>query len=121
MTDHSGPSDECSTVRPFAIVAGRTRPAQGDFDLISLISSRPPRDGVPTGSPEGKDILTLCQTRPLSVAEIASDLGLPLGVIRVLLGDLLDAGYICVTHPTPTLWLNDQNVLREVANALRAL
>lgn len=121
MNYRSRDSDVRSVVRPFAIVAGRTHPTQGDFDLVSIIYSRPQIDGVSTGSPEGRDILALCQECPLSVAEIAADLGLPVGVIRVLLGDLLDAGRIRVAHPAPTAWLTDQNILREVADALRAL
>ena len=55
-------------------------------------------------------ILTLCVERP-SVAEIAARLSLPLGVARVLIGDLVTQGYVQVQdtlgeHRPPT---NDAN------------
>ena len=43
-------------------------------------------------------ILTLCAAHP-SVAEIAAKLTLPLGVARVLIGDLVTQGYLQV-HTT---------------------
>jgi hypothetical protein len=41
------------------------------------------------------DIVKLCATRP-SVAEIAARLDVPLGVARVLVGDLVQSGYLRV-------------------------
>jgi hypothetical protein len=55
------------------------------------------------------------------VAEIAADSELPVGVVRVLLGDLLDAGLIHVSHPVPPALLPDERILREVINGLQAL
>jgi hypothetical protein len=43
-------------------------------------------------------IVDLC-VRPRSVAEVAALLAVPLGVVRVLLGDLATAGAV-VVHPT---------------------
>ncbi|MFC6930219.1 DUF742 domain-containing protein [Actinomadura yumaensis] len=79
-------------VRPFAVARGRTRHASADFDLLAEVVSAG-RGGART--PEDERILELCGA-PLSVAELASDLALPLGVVRVLLGDLLDRGLILV-------------------------
>ncbi|WP_406340288.1 DUF742 domain-containing protein [Streptomyces sp. NBC_00648] len=121
MSYPSPHSDVGSVVRPFAIVAGRTRPSRGEFDLVSVIYTRPQGKGATTRSPEESTILALCQVQPMSVAEIAAGLGLPVGVIRVLLGDLLNDGRIRVTHPASAVWLTDQNILKEVADALRAL
>jgi hypothetical protein len=41
------------------------------------------------------DIVKLCATQP-SVAEIAARLDVPLGVARVLVGDLVQSGYLRV-------------------------
>ncbi|WP_370071397.1 DUF742 domain-containing protein [Streptacidiphilus sp. MAP5-3] len=126
-------------VRLYALTKGRTRPASEVFDLIAMVVADTPYsadtpygadapyagDG-PYGSepglaPESVAILSLCRYRPQSVAEIAADLDLPVGVVRVLLGDLLDAGLIRVSRPVPPAMLPDERILREVINGLRAL
>ena len=113
-------------VRPYAMTRGRTRPTGREFDLIALVVSDLPAPGAPDGpelaaGPEQVLILDLCRGNALSVAEIAADLDLPLGVVRVLLGDLLDAELIRVSRPVPPALLPDEHVLQEVVNGLRAL
>lgn len=86
-------------VRPYAHTAGRTR-ASHDFALEALISSRgnAAADGAVLTTHHRRTIVELC-TRPRSVAEVAALLSVPLGVARVLLGDLAAAGVV-VVHPT---------------------
>ncbi|MFF2044904.1 DUF742 domain-containing protein [Kitasatospora sp. NPDC058170] len=117
--DEAGP-----LVRPYAMTRGRTRPAGRGFDLIALVVADVP-DGpdapdLPVGPEQGL-ILGRCRGGALSVAEIAADLDLPLGVVRVLLGDLLAAGYIRVSRPVPPALLPDERILQEVVHGLRAL
>lgn len=69
--------------------------------------------------PEHRSLLQLCRL-PVSVAELASDLDLPLGVIRILLADLRDQGLVSIHQPAPA-GLSDVRVLKEVADALRRL
>jgi len=107
-----------SVVRPFALTGGRTR-AGGEFDLMAVVKALS-ADAPATCGPEHGNILWLC-TAPLSVAEIASDLNLPVGVVRVLLGDLLDHGLIVVHRPTPVSQLPHGGVLKEVIDGLHAL
>jgi hypothetical protein len=57
----------------------------------------------------------------MSVAELAADLDLPVGVLRVLVGDLLDARLAHVSRPVAPAQLPDVSILREVINGLRAL
>jgi hypothetical protein len=91
-------ADEPSLVRPYALTAGRT---QSRIDLPleapigTLDSAKPAR--WPGNDVRGQ-ILTLCAAHP-SVAEIAVKLTLPLGVARVLIGDLVTQGYLQV-HTT---------------------
>jgi len=107
-------------VRPYAMTKGRTRPGQ-QFDLIALVVSNvEAAPELPVG-PEQAVILDLCWNNALSVAEIAAEVDLPLGVVRVLLGDLLDAEYIRVSRPVPPALLPDEHILQEVINGLRAL
>ncbi len=58
---------------------------------------------------------------PLSVAELAAGADLPLGVVRVLLGDLLDAGCVRITRPVPPAELPDVDLLQHVISGLRSL
>ncbi len=80
-------------VRPYFWTGGRTA-AQVDLAIEALISAtgRPP---APPGRPEHRTILGLCST-PRSVAELAALLKMPLGVARVLLGDLAATGSVSV-------------------------
>ncbi|BDX34014.1 hypothetical protein TUM20985_45610 [Mycobacterium antarcticum] len=91
----SEPLDEVSLVRPYTLTAGRTESRVYlplEAPIRSLRSAPPP--GWP-GSDMRARILRLGRERP-SVAEIAARLALPLGVARVLIGDLVAEGYLRV-------------------------
>ncbi|WP_207943082.1 DUF742 domain-containing protein [Actinomadura sp. KC345] len=117
-------------VRPYALTGGRTHYDGVEFDLVALIAAvePPAQDGDSSAlaaspwapEPEHLMILELCRT-PLSVAEIASDLELPLGVVRVLLGDLFDHSLIQVRRPAPVAQFPGERVLKEVIDGIRAL
>ncbi|SCL36953.1 Protein of unknown function [Micromonospora rhizosphaerae] len=116
IDDHAGP-----VVRPYAVTRGRARPVTGTFDLISLVTAT--RADVTTEiglGPEHLAIVGLCQ-RIQSVAEIAAHLDLPVGTIRVLLGDLVARGLVQVREPRNTAGLPDNSVFEAVINGLRAL
>jgi hypothetical protein len=88
-------------VRPYAHTGGRTRSSH-DLALEALVSasgqvSDAVVDEVLT-THHRRMIVDLC-AHPRSVAEVAALLAVPLGVARVLLGDLADAGAV-VVHPT---------------------
>ncbi|MBH5333770.1 DUF742 domain-containing protein [Streptomyces pactum] len=118
--DAAGP-----VVRPYAMTRGRTRSAaEGKLDLIAVVvADRVDRRSVvdQTLSPEHIDIVELSRDNPLSVAELAAELDLPVGVVRVLIGDLLHAELVRVSRPVPPAELPDERILREVINGLRAL
>ncbi|RZU18109.1 DUF742 domain-containing protein [Streptomyces sp. BK239] len=112
-------------VRPYAMTGGRTRsgPAGVDFDLIALITPCPGgADAGDTGlGPEHRTLVDLCRAETQSVAELAAGADLPVGVVRVLLGDLLERGRVTVSRPVPPAQLPDERILREVIAGLRAL
>jgi Protein of unknown function (DUF742) len=108
-------------VRPYAMTRGRTEPARGEFDLISLVVATRSVPSMAAGlQPEHITIMRLCQ-RPLSVAEVAGHLTLPLGIVRVLLGDLLDKGYILAREPQSTTSMPPERIFKAVINGLRSL
>ena len=113
--------DAGPVVRPYAMTSGRTRPTTGAFDLITLVVAARAVSATDVGlGPEHVAIVRLCQ-RPLSVAEVAAHLDLPIGIIRVLLGDLLDRELIFVRIPQPAGEMPSEDVFEAVINGLRAL
>ena len=114
-------ADAGPVVRPYAMTRGRTEPSSGDFDLISLVMARRPVSADDAGlGPEHRAIVELCR-RPLSVAEISAYLDLPVGIVRVLLGDLLDRALISAQNPDPVAYVSGDDLFEAVINGLQAL
>jgi hypothetical protein len=110
-------------VRPYALVGGRTRPSGETFDLMTMVTAVPGAEDDAYDlydlEPEHLTLLRLCR-RPTPVADLAADLELPLGVVRILLSDVRERRLITVDHPVPKR-LTDPQLLREVADGLRRL
>ena len=111
-------------VRPYALTGGRTRPGGGALlDLITVIVAsslaRGPDDTLGL-SPEHRRILGLCRA-PATVADVASAIALPLGVVRVLLADLIMQERIAVVPQRPLGEQPSAALLKEVLHGLRAL
>lgn len=89
-----GAAREPSLVRPYSLTSGRTMPAV-DIALEALI--QPLADLLDLEyvelSNEARSILSLSSNSP-SVAEIAVHVGVPVGVARVLVADLVEAGHV---------------------------
>ncbi|HEY8374377.1 MAG TPA: DUF742 domain-containing protein [Pseudonocardiaceae bacterium] len=90
------PAEESgSLVRPYTRTRGRTRPS-ADLPIEALVSTSErglERDAALL--PEHRSIVGLC-TETRSVAEIAAHLRLPLGVVRVLIGDMASLGLVMI-------------------------
>jgi peroxiredoxin Q/BCP len=117
------PTHVPNLVRPYALTRGRTYSGV-ELALEALVevpntTAKPPR--WPRNDVRGQ-ILTLCVHSP-SVAEIAARLSLPLGVTRVLVGDLVKQGYLRV-HATldDSVTIDERRELtRRTLQGLRAL
>ncbi|WP_232665312.1 DUF742 domain-containing protein [Pseudonocardia sp. TRM90224] len=111
----SGP-DPTVAVRPYVLTRGRTR-ARMELAVETLVSTVPSPHRQDSG-PEQAEVTRLCaQTR--SVAEVAALMRVPLGVVRVLIGDLATAGLVRVhvaASASPDLAL-----LERVLSGLRRL
>jgi DNA-binding transcriptional ArsR family regulator len=112
--------DTGPVVRPYALTGGRTRPVGASFDLLALVTSTDARsaDAVLL-EPEHLEVMRKCR-KPMSVADLASDLDLPLGVVRILLSDMRERGLVTIRPPARTR-PTDAQVLKDVADALRRL
>ena len=94
MTSGAGRS---ARVRPYAITGGRTA-ARRPLLLETLLSVPDYDRGVQESLvAESRDIYATCRS-VRSVAEVAAELNIPLGVVRVLVGDLADDGLVRI-HP----------------------
>ncbi len=107
-------------VRPYALTGGRTKPTRS-YPVEALVrTSRYQLDGV-VRSPEERTIAELCR-ESRSVAEVAALAGLPLGVTRVLIGDLADRAVVEVHSSTSsTDSTPDRPLLERVLTGLRNL
>jgi Protein of unknown function (DUF742) len=116
LDDDAGP-----VVRPYTVTGGRARPATGALDLLAYVEALYAPDADLVGlQPEHRAILSLTR-RAQSVAEIAGQLDLPVGVVRVLVGDLLQANLVSTFDADNSLNPPDEHTLQAVIDGLRAL
>ena len=108
-------------VRPYVLTGGRTRatgPALALDATVCATTSAPTRP-LPS-APEATRIVELC-VAPISVAELAGRMTLPVGVVRVLVGDLGTLGAVTVNPPTPIGAATDAGLLARLLDGIRAL
>jgi len=83
-------------VRPYAVTRGRTEPGR-DIAIEALLQTSErgqhaaQHHAAPQPNRDQRRIVNLCRDRPQSLAEISAHLGLPLGVVRVLVADMISA------------------------------
>jgi uncharacterized protein DUF742 len=108
-------------VRPYALTKGRTRHAGESFDLVAtVLTTGVLLDDLHSLGPEHLSVLQLARA-PTTVADIASDVDLPLGVVRILLADLRELGLVTIRTPVTMAERVDKHTLREVLHGLRGL
>ncbi|HVK21748.1 MAG TPA: DUF742 domain-containing protein [Actinokineospora sp.] len=113
------PADDASMVRPYAWTRGRTR---STFELrVETMVSAKASDASVFAESEHREIGALCK-EPRSVAEIATLFGAPLGVAKVLLGDMAQLGLVTV-HKTASGGANKAHLvlMERVLSGLRRL
>ncbi|MBF6333086.1 DUF742 domain-containing protein [Nocardia transvalensis] len=81
-------------VRPFLMTGGRTTPLVDGLRVETLVHAAPAALSAPLRF-EQQTVVRLCQ-QPHSIAEIAAALRVPIGVARVVVGDLVTAGHATV-------------------------
>jgi hypothetical protein len=95
----ASPAETSGLVRPYFRTKGRTKPTY-DLAIEALVSTSERGRALDRVTvPEHRSICGLClDTR--SVAEVAAYLRLPLGVVRVLIGDVAGLGLVLVHTAT---------------------
>ena len=107
-------------VRPYALTQGRTRHTGESFDLVATVMATRTLADPGSLAPEHISVLQLARV-PTTVADIASDVDLPLGVVRIILADLRELGLVVIRTPVVMAERIDKHTLREVLNGLRGL
>lgn len=122
LDEHDGSSARPRLVRAYALTSGRTTPAV-HLPLEATIELRPSaqKRSWPAGDMPSM-IIELCRT-PQSVAEISARLSIPLGVARVLVGDLVAEGHVATraTMSDSTTDAERRDLIERTLSGLRAL
>jgi len=113
------PAADSAGLRPFLLTAGRVAGQDSIAIETQVVTTERGRTEVAQLGFERRDIVSLCAD-PLSVAEIAAQLSLHLGVVRVLVGDLSADGHLSVYLPNADA-STDVDTLLRVIRGLRAI
>ncbi len=108
-------------LRAYAVTGGRTRPRHAGLEIESLVSTT--EQGYSSYAAlnmERRTIARLC-LEVLSIAEVSAYLDLPLGVTRVLVGDMACDGLVSVHRPVDPDGYPDLALLQRVLAGLRAV
>lgn len=107
-------------VRPYAMTGGRTRAATHlEIETILVATDLGRRQAAAMAHERGR-IVRLC-AEAMSVAEVSARLHLPLGVARVLAGDLVSEGCLDFNRDRDAGASPDVNLLERVFDGLRSL
>lgn len=108
-------------VRSYAVTGGRTRSGAEDLPLEALVATTPTgRARADQLAFEKRAIADLCHG-PMSIAEVASHLSIPLGVARVLVSDMSEQDLVAVHQAGGADDRPDIELLERVLNGIRAL
>ncbi|MFI9408675.1 DUF742 domain-containing protein [Nocardia gamkensis] len=108
-------------IRPFAVTRGRAGVDLHNLDILSLVVTVGSEIDVTTLDREYGAIVHMCRGRPLSIAEIAAHLNLLVAAVKVLVSDLINAGYVIFRSPTPIQSRPDSLLLQAVLDGIRRL
>jgi hypothetical protein len=112
---------DAAIVRPYSWTRGRTK-STVDLRIEALVTTSERGDDINgMTQTEHRSVAELCH-EPRSVAEIATGLRVPLGVAKVLVGDMAELGLVIV-HKTATGGANKAHLLlmERVLSGLRRL
>jgi hypothetical protein len=104
----------------YALTGGRTRSSTGaELPVETLVTVTPAGHRADELHLEYRATVQLA-ARPISVVEIGAALQVPVGVARVLVSDLVDAGYLAVHLPPSTDGGPAPEILERLLEGLRA-
>jgi hypothetical protein len=102
------------------MTGGRTRPSHDALEIETLVSTASSVDLTPKLTVEQRAIAVLCHDI-LSIAEVSAKLHLPLGVVRILVGDMADERLVMVHRPAHAGDRPDLGLLERVLYGLQSI
>ena len=102
------------------MTGGRTRPTHDALAIEALVSTTSSVDLTPKLTVEQRAIAVLCHDL-LSIAELSAKLHLPLGVVRILVGDMADEHLVVVHWPAHAGDRPDLALLERVLDGLHSI
>jgi hypothetical protein len=108
-------------IRPFALTRGRTSTDRYKLDMMTLLVAIRPYSDAMAPSREYAEIVRMCQSHPMSVAEISAQLNMLLAVVKVLISDLIEAGYLIFASSPSLAETPDLTILQAVLDGVRRL
>ncbi len=108
-------------VRPYTLTGGRSANQWTELRIEALVTTVSASHAHLSLSPEQRTIAHLCRHQLQSVAEISALLKLPLGVVRVLVGEMVDQGALDLYQPSHQTDRPDRALLERVLDGLRRL
>ena len=117
------PAEEPGSVaRPYTITRGRTRPVNNEeIEVEALVWTTPmAASSTNMANVHWRGVADLCQ-EVMSLAEVAARLGVPIGVARVLIGDMAEAGLVHLQRPRRASNHPDIGLLERVLYGLHQL
>ncbi|WP_416981725.1 DUF742 domain-containing protein [Streptomyces sp. T028] len=111
-------------VPAYLSTGGVARPSRPHMERLTVLAltDEPlqggPREGLPTA---GLALLDALEGGSLAVVEAAALLRLPVSAVRVLAADLADRRLVLARPPIPPAGRFDPDLLKRVADGLRAL
>lgn len=113
-------NDDSPAVRAFLVTSGRTTSALV-LEFESMVSVAPNRENDGGLRFERAQAFALCATfGAQSIAELSARLSIPIGVAKVIAGDLVQEGFLTVHAAQPNL-SKDVAMLRRLIHGVRAL
>ena len=111
--------DPRQRIRPYTMTGGRTNPTRVDMELEALVAAS--RHGTLASADlalEQRSIVELCR-ETMSIAEVSARLGIPINVVRILVGDLAEDGMVAIYQPRAADQPPSVDLLTRVLHGLR--
>ncbi len=103
MSTSAEPRQTGRLVRPYAMTGGRTGAEVTQIGLEAHVSATAFGSRMPHQFRWEAAAIVDHAATPVAVVELAARLALPIGVVRVLAGDLEEMGAVTITNPAPEI------------------
>lgn len=117
--DRDNLADHGDFVRPFLMSAGRTKAAVEGLQYETLLhATDKPADSLRF---EPARVYALCVDETVAIAEISASLSLPIGTVKVVVGDLIQSGHLSLHETIDATQTEDIELISRLIDGVRRL